>query len=161
ESVCHGQRNVLAVIANHIVLEWRAPLYTDSFHSLSHDRSENLSDICAMKDCSHARHSLSRSRVQLLDFAICNRRFDRNGVEQVRKMEIRSVRRGTANFEWTIDARLRFADYGCLCALRHDIDLPWRFVSPTSVRARGSVWLFHFESILTLWFGIAQRGLRS
>src|SRR5438132_13081131 len=76
-----------------------------------------------MKDCSHARHSLSRSRVQLLDFAICNRRFDRSGVEQVRKMEIRSVHGGTANFEWTIDVRLRCADFGCLGALRHDSGL--------------------------------------
>src|SRR5258707_13770921 len=41
ESVCHSERDVLAVIANHIVLERRAPLFANSFESLSQRRAKD------------------------------------------------------------------------------------------------------------------------
>ena len=36
ERVRHGERDVLAVVANDIVIERRASLFTDAFHSLPH-----------------------------------------------------------------------------------------------------------------------------
>ena len=36
EGVRHGEGNVLAVVTNDIVIERRAPLFTDAFHALSH-----------------------------------------------------------------------------------------------------------------------------
>ena len=65
ESVRHGERDVLAVVANDIVLERRAPLYTDAFEPFPLDRAEDLSDVLAMKNRPHAGHLFGRGRVEL------------------------------------------------------------------------------------------------
>src|SRR5882724_5265163 len=56
ESVRHGECHVLAIITNDIILERRAPLYTNAFHSFAQDRAEDLSDVRAMKNSSDAGH---------------------------------------------------------------------------------------------------------
>src|SRR4029450_11650491 len=93
ESLRHGERDVLAIITNNIVLERRAPLYTDAFHSLSHDRAEDLSDVRAMKNSSHAWHFFGFGRIELLDFTVGDRRLDGNRIQKSGKVEVGGVLR--------------------------------------------------------------------
>ena len=80
KSVRHGERDVLAVVANDIVLERWAPLFTDAFESLSFDRAEDFSDVLAMKNSSHTGHLFRRRCVEFLHSAVSDRRLDRNGI---------------------------------------------------------------------------------
>jgi hypothetical protein len=48
ERVRHSQRDILAVVANDIILKRRAPLFADAFEPLSHGRAEDLADVLAM-----------------------------------------------------------------------------------------------------------------
>src|SRR6185295_15861206 len=65
ERVSHSESDVLAVVANDIILEWWAPLVTDAIEARSQDRTVNRSDILTMKNGSHAGHFLGRRRVKL------------------------------------------------------------------------------------------------
>src|SRR5205823_9446815 len=65
EGVRHSERDVLAVVANDIVFERRAALVADAFESRSLYRAEDLSDVLAMKNRSHAGHFLGRRGVEL------------------------------------------------------------------------------------------------
>src|SRR5258707_3661062 len=65
ESVRHGERDVLAIITDDIVLERRAPLNTNAFHPPSQDRAEDLSDIFAMQNSSHPRHFFGPGAVEV------------------------------------------------------------------------------------------------
>src|ERR1044071_7951040 len=58
-----GQCDVLAVIANNVVLKWRPALVGNAFESLSRYRAENLSNILAMKYGSDVWPLLGRRRV--------------------------------------------------------------------------------------------------
>ena len=105
KSVGHGERDVLAIVTNHIVIERRAPLYANAVHPLSHDRAEDLSDVRAMKNSAHARHLFRRACVQFGDFAAGDRCLDRNGVQHSGEVEIRGVLRHAAYLQRTIYAR--------------------------------------------------------
>ena len=63
ESVRDRERDVLAIIANDIVLEGGTPFYANAFISLPGAGTENFADVFAMKDRAHARHLFSSRRV--------------------------------------------------------------------------------------------------
>ncbi len=91
ERVGNSQGDVLAVVANDIVLERRATLVGDAFESRSKGRTENSSDVLAMKDRAHARHLLGRGGVELAQSAVSDRRFDRHRIQHAGKVEVRRV----------------------------------------------------------------------
>src|SRR5439155_12898267 len=105
KGIRHSQSDILAVVADNVIFEGRASLVADAFESLALNRPEDLSDVLPMKDCSYARHFPGRSRVESGYFAFGDRCFDRHGVEQARKVEVRSVLRFTGYLERTIHAR--------------------------------------------------------
>ena len=105
ERVRHGERDVLAVVANDIVLERRAPLFADAFDPLSQDRAEDLADVLAMKNRAHAGHLLGRGGVELDDAAIGDRRLDRHGIQHPGKVEVGGVLRLAAHLQRAIHAR--------------------------------------------------------
>src|SRR5438552_4581861 len=105
KGVGDSERDVLAVVANDIVFEWRATLVDDAFHPLSQDGAENLSDVLAMKDRAHAGHFFGRACVQFGDFAAGDRCLDRNGVQRSRKVEVGGVLRRATYLQRAIDAR--------------------------------------------------------
>ena len=100
----------MAVVANDIVFKGRATLVDDAFEPLSLDRAENLSDVFAMKYCLHAGHLFGRGRIEFLDLAVGDRRFDRNCIQQPGKMEVGGVLRNSAYFQRPIDARCLATD---------------------------------------------------
>src|SRR5262249_13743923 len=105
EGVRHSESNVLAVIADDIVLEWWTPLITDAFESRPEGRPGDLSDVPAMKDHAHAWHRLSRGGVQLDHSAFGDRRLDRHGIEHSGKTEVGGVLRQPADLERAIHSR--------------------------------------------------------
>ena len=70
----HGQRDILAVVADDIVLEGRAPLFGDAFESRLIGSAEDSSDIPAMKDSAHTRHFLRFCSVEFEYATIGDRR---------------------------------------------------------------------------------------
>ena len=100
-----SERNILAVVANDIILERRATFIDDTFEPRSLHRAENLSDILAMKNRSHARHFLGRGRVEFDHAAVGDRRLDGNGVQHSGKVEIRGVLRHSSYLQRAIYAR--------------------------------------------------------
>src|SRR6266446_7072381 len=60
-----SERDVLAVVPNDVVFEWRSPLIVDAFESLAFGRTKNL-----------------------VDLAVRDRRFDRDGIEQPGEMKV-------------------------------------------------------------------------
>ena len=110
ESVRHRERNVLTIITNNIVLKRRAPLDTDAFESLPRGGAEDLSNVRAMKNSSHAGNLFRGSRVEILDFAAGNCRLDRHGIQHSGKMEIGRVLRISTYLERAIYARCLATD---------------------------------------------------
>ena len=105
-----AERDVLAVVANDIVLERRATLVDDAFEPRPLDRAEDLSDVLAMKDRSHAGHFLGRGRVELDHAAVGDRRLDRNGIKHPGKVEVGGVLRPSAHLQRAIHARRAATD---------------------------------------------------
>ena len=105
ERVRHSERNVLAVVANNIILERRAPLFADAFESRPRDRAEDLADVLAMKNRAHAGHLLGRGRVEFDHSAVGDRRLDRHGIQQPGKVEVGGVLRLPAHLQRAIHAR--------------------------------------------------------
>ena len=105
ERVRHSERDVLAVVANDIVLERRAPLFADAFHPLSQGRAQHLANVLAMKDRAHTGHLLGRARIEFDNPAVGDRRLDRNGIQQPGKVEVGGVLRLSAHLHRAIDAR--------------------------------------------------------
>jgi len=105
ERVRHRERDVLAVVPNHIVLERRATLVDDAGESRPLDRAEDLPDVLAMKDGPHPGHLLGRGRVELDHAAIGDGRPYRNGIEHPGKVEIGGVLRLSAHLQRAIHAR--------------------------------------------------------
>ena len=104
ERLGHSQRDVLAVVANNVILEWWASLVGDAFESLSLNRAEDLADVLPMKDRSHAGHFLRCNEVEFSDFAPGYRCLHRHAIKQARKMEVRSVLRLSGYLERAIYA---------------------------------------------------------
>src|SRR5262249_47900154 len=88
ERVSDSQRDVLAVIAHDVILEWWPPLVADTFESRSQNRAEDFSDVLAMKNRAHAGHFLRRGSVEFDSFALCDGRFACHAMEQPGKMEV-------------------------------------------------------------------------
>src|SRR5207245_9718466 len=65
ERVRHSQGNVLAVVANDVVFERRAPLFADAFDSLSRGRTEDFSHFLPILNVAQAWHPLGVSPVTL------------------------------------------------------------------------------------------------
>jgi hypothetical protein len=63
-----------------------------------------------MKNSSYAGHSFGRGSIELLNFAIRDRRLDRDRIKQSRKVEVRGVVRHSAYFQWAIYARCLATD---------------------------------------------------
>ena len=110
ERVRHSQRNVLAVIAHNVILEWRPPLVGNALESRSLDRAEDFSNVLAMKNRAHAGHFLRRGSVEFDYFALCDRRFDWHAIEQSGKMEVGRVLRFPGHLQRPIHARGIAAD---------------------------------------------------
>src|SRR5207302_9850724 len=93
EGVRHGERDVLAVIANDVVLEWRAPLLTNAFKSGSRNRTVDLADVPAVENSSHAGHFLGGGGVEFDHAAAGDGRLDGHGIQQSGKVEVGGVLR--------------------------------------------------------------------
>jgi hypothetical protein len=63
-----------------------------------------------MKNRMYAWHLFGRSRVDFLNFAIRDRRLDRNRVQQSGEMKIGSVLRDATHLQRPVDARSIAAD---------------------------------------------------
>ena len=157
ESVRHGKRNVLTVVPNHIVLEGRASLDTNLFEALTRSGTGNLSNVDPMKNRAHTWHLLRHSCVDLLDFAVGNRRFDRNRIEHSRKVVVGSVHGRAADLKRAIDTNLRFTDHGHLSVFGHkSIDSLGRLSHKLQGVDKAAFSQLNLESVLTLRFGVAQ-----
>src|SRR5437667_235314 len=66
ECVRHGERNILAVVANNVILERRTSLDTNALKALSRSGAENLADVFSMKDRAHVWHFFRSGGVDLL-----------------------------------------------------------------------------------------------
>ena len=80
ERVRHSKRDVLAVIPNHIVLEWRTPFLADASEPPFREGTEDFPNVLAMKNRTHARHLLRRDGVELEQPAVSNRCLDGHGI---------------------------------------------------------------------------------
>ena len=69
-----------------------------------------------MKNRAHAGHLFGRSRVELCDLAVGDRRLNRNGIEQSGKMEVGGILRHAAHLQRPVDARSFATDRRCLCS---------------------------------------------
>ena len=158
------QPDVLAVVPNHIVRQRRTTFIGHAAVGRLQHRTENLPDICAMKDCAHAWHFLCLTRIELLQLAVGDRRLDWNGIQQAGKVKVRRIHRGAADLEWTIDARRLSTDRRC----RRGFGYRWHLqhssgsfrhqfqsVHQTAFRQ------LYLKSVLALRFRVAQRCLRS
>src|SRR5207237_10738829 len=105
ERVGHSERDVLAVVANDIILKWRAPLFADAFHPLSQGRAEHLANVLAMKDRAHTGHLPGRARIEFDNPTVGDRRLDRNGLQRPGKLAVGGVRRLSAHLHRTIHTR--------------------------------------------------------
>ena len=105
ERVRHRERDVLAVVADDVVLERRAALVGDAGESRPRHGAEDLPDVLAMKDRSHAGHLLGRRRVELDHAAIGDRRPHRNRIQHPGKVEVGGVLRLAAHLQRAIHAR--------------------------------------------------------
>src|SRR5215470_19215003 len=63
----HSECDVLAVVTNHIIFEWRPAFFAHTRESRPRNRAKDLADISAMKDRLHAGHLLSRRRIEPRD----------------------------------------------------------------------------------------------
>ena len=84
----HGQRDILAVVADDIVLEGRAPLFGDAFESRLIGSAEDSSDIPAMKDRAQTRHFLRCCSVEFEYATIGDRRLDRHRIKHAWETEV-------------------------------------------------------------------------
>src|SRR2546423_1832814 len=80
ESVRDGERDVLAVVANDIILKGWSPFYANTFIPLPSARTENFADVFTMKNRTHARHLFCRGRVELGNSTVGDRGLDRHGI---------------------------------------------------------------------------------
>src|SRR4030095_16255497 len=88
ESVSHGESNVLTVVSDFVVFEWRPAFQTNTIKAWRRSGTKEFSDIPAMKDRPYARHFLCRCRIKREQFAIRDRGFHRHGVQHSGKIEI-------------------------------------------------------------------------
>ena len=163
ECVGDCNRDVLAVVPNYIVRQWGTSFIGDAAVGRLQYRTKNLPDVCAMKDCAHARHFLCLARIELLQLAVGDRRFDWNGIQQAGKVKVRRIHRGATDLKWTIDARRLSTDrrcsrgFGYRWHLQHSSgSLRHQFQSVHQTAFRQ----LYLKSVLALRFRVAQRRLR-
>src|ERR1700675_1758828 len=133
ERVRDRERDVLAVIADHIVLE-RGPRLVEVRHLRIEAKSDRCAkqpaDVVAQEDRAHTRHLLGGTRVDLLNFSAGDRGADGNRVQHVWEMVVRRVHGLPAHLKRAVDAWPCLADdgkRGCL-SCRHD-EFSWRGLS--------------------------------
>jgi hypothetical protein len=103
ERVRHSERDVLAVVANHIIRKRRAPFFADAFESRLWHRAKDLSDVLAMKDRAYAGHLPGGGNIEFANSTVGNRRLDRNSIQHPRKVEVGGVLRLAAHFAGAIN----------------------------------------------------------
>src|SRR5262249_42521568 len=104
--------DVLAVIANDVVLERRTALLTDAFEPRLLDGAEDFSDVLTMKHRTHAGHFLGGARVESEHPAVGNGRLDGHGIQQPGEVGIGPVLRRPGHFLRAVHARRVAADWG-------------------------------------------------
>src|SRR4029077_15067645 len=126
ESVRHRERDVLAVVANDIIIERWPPFDADAVDALPESRTENLSDVLMMQNRADAGHLLCGGGVELRDLSIGNRRIDRNRVQQSWKVKVGGIVRCSGHLQRPIDARSVATYRRCCSSLRHVRRAAWQ-----------------------------------
>ena len=93
ECLGHCQRDVLAVIVNHIVFERRPALFADAIEARGRGRAKDLTNVPAVENCSHPRHVLGGRSVQREQLAIRDGRFYGNCIKHSGKHKVGCVLR--------------------------------------------------------------------
>src|ERR1041384_1010887 len=106
----YSECDVLAVVTNHIVFKWRPSLFAHTGESRPGNRPKNLADILAMKNGMHARHLLSRCRIEFCDLSVGDGRADRNGIKHSREVKVSGVLRRSRDLAWSIHSNCIAAD---------------------------------------------------
>src|SRR5690606_1692765 len=110
EGVGHYQRDVLAVVADGVVLEGRSS-FVDHYFGRGRHAIESA-DVVPGVHLAHARHRFGSAGVYRRYGAAGDGGAHWHRVQHVRKIEIRGVARGAADFEWALHPHGRTADGG-------------------------------------------------
>jgi hypothetical protein len=106
ERIGHYDCNVLAVVRDDVVVERRAS-FVDSW---SEADAIELSDVFACEDSPDPWHLRGNGRVQLIDPSLGDCRANRYGVKHLWKVEIRRIRRRTADLKRSVNSGKVAAD---------------------------------------------------
>jgi hypothetical protein len=106
ERIGHYDCNVLAIIGDDVVVERRAS-FIDSW---SEADAKEPSDVLACEDSPDPWHLRGSARFQLIDAPLGDCRANRYGVKHPWKIEIRRVRRRTADLKRSVNSGKVTAD---------------------------------------------------
>src|SRR5262245_37306430 len=90
ECIRNGECDVLTVVTNDVVFEWRTSFFASSAF-LTLDRTVNLSDVLSMKDCANSGHRLGRRSLEFGYPPVSDGSSYRNSIDQSVEMKVGRV----------------------------------------------------------------------
>src|ERR1044072_3099796 len=100
----YSECNVLAVVANYIIVKRWPSLFANTGESWSGDRAKDLADISPIKNGHQNRAFLRRRSIQFCNLSVGDGRADGNSVKHSRKVKVGSVLCDSCDLAWTIHA---------------------------------------------------------